>query len=61
VSSWWPLDNIGWLGFEKNLMGNFGSIARNPDPIFTKPLGSIQFHNLLSKMNILDIYHLKGE
>ena len=29
--------------------------------IFTKPLGSVQFHNLLSKMNILDICHLEGK
>jgi hypothetical protein len=29
--------------------------------IFTKPFGSAQFSNLLSKMNILNIYHLEGE
>jgi hypothetical protein len=29
--------------------------------IFTKPLGCALFHNLLSKMNILDIFHLEGE
>lgn len=29
--------------------------------IFTKPLGAILFHELLSKMHILDIYHLEGE
>jgi hypothetical protein len=29
--------------------------------IFTKPLGAALFHNLLSKMNILNIYHLEGE
>jgi hypothetical protein len=28
--------------------------------IFTKPLGCAQFHGLLSKMNILDIFHLEG-
>jgi hypothetical protein len=27
--------------------------------IFTKPLGSVQFLNLLSKMNIFDIFHLE--
>jgi hypothetical protein len=32
VFSWWPLDCFGWLGFEKNLMGNFDSIVGNPDP-----------------------------
>jgi hypothetical protein len=29
--------------------------------IFTKPLGFAQFSTLLSKMNILNIYHLEGE
>jgi hypothetical protein len=29
--------------------------------IFTKPLGCGLFHNLLSKMNIIDIFHLEGE
>jgi hypothetical protein len=29
--------------------------------IFTKPLGCALFHNLLSKMNILDIFHLEGK
>jgi hypothetical protein len=29
--------------------------------IFTKPLGCVLFHSLLSKMNILDIFHLEGE
>jgi hypothetical protein len=30
--SWWPLNSIEWLRFEENLMGNFGSIAGDPDP-----------------------------
>jgi hypothetical protein len=32
VSSSWPLDSIEWLRFEENLLGNFGSIARDPKP-----------------------------
>jgi hypothetical protein len=29
--------------------------------LFTKPLGCVLFHSLLSKMNTLDIFHLEGE
>jgi hypothetical protein len=28
--------------------------------LFTKPLGCVLFHSLLSKMNILDIFYLEG-
>jgi hypothetical protein len=34
--------------------------ATNLADIFTKPLGSAQFNILLSKMNILNIFHLEG-
>jgi hypothetical protein len=27
------LDDIGWSGFEKKLMGNFDSIARDHNPL----------------------------
>jgi hypothetical protein len=37
------------------------SSSANLADIFTKPLGFAQFSALLSKMNILNIYHLKGE
>jgi hypothetical protein len=37
------------------------SSSNNLAYIFTKPLGFAQFSALLSKMNILNIYHLEGE
>jgi hypothetical protein len=36
------------------------SSTTNLADIFTKPLGSAQFNVLLSKMNILNIFHLEG-
>jgi hypothetical protein len=32
VADWWLLDDIKWSGFEKKLMGNFSSIAGDPNP-----------------------------
>ena len=37
------------------------SSSVNLADIFTKPIGSAQFSALLSKMNILNSYHLEGE
>ena len=32
MADWWLLNDIGWSGFEKKLIGNFSSIAEDPNP-----------------------------